>query len=206
MYVRTIKVPSSNGTINEYVRVVEAYRENGKVKQRTIADLGRKDLLRALLPKLERVLKGTPKLEGEPEGDVAILHADTWGPVLLVRTLFDQLGLWNILDGLAAKARGDVPFSDRAFVLVANRLVRPKSEHGLARWLETHFVCDRLGRRFVPQWKVRHHQHVLRRSRSRGAGAAWVQSRSKAAKRPGDRGRGDGGRMADHAPCLGGQP
>lgn len=24
MYVRTIKVPSSNGTINEYVRVVEA--------------------------------------------------------------------------------------------------------------------------------------------------------------------------------------
>ncbi len=154
MYVRTIKVPSSNGTSNEYVRVVEAYRENGKVKQRTIADLGRKDLLVALLPNLERVLKGTPKLEGEPEGDVAILQADTWGPVLVVRTLFDELGLWNILDGVAAKARGDVSFTDRAFVLVANRLVRPRSEHGLARWLETDFVCDRLGRRFVPQWKA----------------------------------------------------
>jgi transposase len=154
MYVRTIKVPSSNGTTNEYVRVVEAYREDGKVKQRTIADLGRKDVLLAVLPKLERVLKGLPKLEDEPEGDITILDADTWGPVLVVRTLFDELGLWNILDGLAAKARGAVSFTDRAFVLVANRLVRPQSEHGLARWLETDFVCDRLGRRFVPQWKT----------------------------------------------------
>jgi transposase len=46
-----------------------------------------------------------------------------------------------------------VPFADRAFVLVANRLVRPSSEHALARWLETDFVCDRSGRRFVPLWK-----------------------------------------------------
>ena len=44
MYPRTVKVRSSNGTINEYVRVVEAYREDGKVKQRVVADLGRKDV------------------------------------------------------------------------------------------------------------------------------------------------------------------
>lgn len=154
MYVRTIKVPSSNGTTNEYVRVVEAYREDGKVKQRTIADLGRKDVLLAVLPKLERLLKGFPKLQDEPEENFDILHADTWGPVLAVRALFDQLGLWTILDGLAGKARGDVSFTDRAFVLVANRLIRPRSEHALARWLETDFVCDRQGRRFMPQWKA----------------------------------------------------
>ena len=34
MYVRTVKVPSSNGSFNEYLRVVEAYREEGKVKSR----------------------------------------------------------------------------------------------------------------------------------------------------------------------------
>jgi transposase len=153
MYGRTIKVPSSNGTVNEYVRVVEAYRDRGKVKQRTIAELGRKDLLCAVLPQLERILKGTPKLDDEPEDDVDILQADTWGPVLLVRALFDELGLWRLLDAEAPKARGPVSFTDRVFVLVANRLVRPHSEHGLARWLETDFVCDRQGRRFVPQWK-----------------------------------------------------
>jgi transposase len=153
MYVRTIRVPSSNGSSNEYVRVVEAFRENGKVKQRTIADLGRKDLLRAVLPQLERVLKGIPKLDGEPDDDFDILDASTWGPVLAVRSLFDELGLWKILDDLGDADRDKVPFADRAFVLVANRLVRPTSEHALARWLETDFVCDRSGRRFVPLWK-----------------------------------------------------
>ena len=40
MCPRAIKVRSSSGTVNEYVRVVEAYREGGKVKQRVVADLG----------------------------------------------------------------------------------------------------------------------------------------------------------------------
>ena len=51
MYLRTVKVPSSNGTVHEYVRIVEAYRQGGKVRQRVVADLGRKDVLVSLLPK-----------------------------------------------------------------------------------------------------------------------------------------------------------
>jgi transposase len=160
MYVRTIRVPSSNGSTNEYLRVVEAYREDGKVKQRTIADLGRKDLLLAVLPQLERILKGIPKLDGEADDDIAVLDASTWGPVLAVRTLFEELGLWNILDPFNDDDRDKVPFADRAFVLIANRLVRPSSEHGLARWLETDFVCDREGRRFMPQWQTRNRVRV----------------------------------------------
>ena len=68
MYVRTIKVRSSSGAVNEYVRVVEAYRDNGKVRQRVVADLGRRDLLEALLPKLRRLLQGTPRIDGLAEG------------------------------------------------------------------------------------------------------------------------------------------
>jgi hypothetical protein len=45
MYLRTVRVPSSSGKINEYVRLVEVYRQDGKVKQRVVADLGRKDVL-----------------------------------------------------------------------------------------------------------------------------------------------------------------
>ena len=63
MYPRTVKVRSSSGSIHEYVRIVEAYREDGKVKQRVVADLGRKDLLIEILPKLRRLLAG----ETEPE-------------------------------------------------------------------------------------------------------------------------------------------
>ena len=155
MYPRTVKVRSQNGTVHEYVRVVEAYRDDGKVKQRVVADLGRKDLLVELLPKLRRLLDGD-------SGDLAdphVVDASTWGPLLVVRALFDQLGLWAILDHHLGKAKG-VPFADRAFVLVANRLIAPASEHGLAGWLETDFVCDRRGRRFVPHWHQRQRVRV----------------------------------------------
>jgi transposase len=154
MYLRTVKVRSSSGTVNEYVRVVEAYRNDGKVKQRTVADLGRKDLLAEIFPKLQRLLGRDGSGENAEDKDLDIIDASTWGPILAVRALFDQLGLWSILDATLGKAKG-VPFTDRAFVLIANRLTHPASEHGLAGWLETDFVCDRQGRRFIPRW----HQH-----------------------------------------------
>jgi transposase len=152
MFIRTVKVPSSNGSVNEYVRVVEAYRDDGKVKQRVIADLGRKDVLTLLLPKLQRVLLGTPTPLGEDPDAIDILNASTWGPVLAVRALFDELGLWAILDELLPRVKKGPSWAERVFVLLANRLIRPASEHGLARWLDTDFVCDRHGRRFVPHW------------------------------------------------------
>jgi transposase len=159
MYLRTIKVRSSNGTVNEYVRAVESYREDGKVKQRTVADLGRKDLLSQVFPKLRRLLGGESNTQDVPAPEPQILDASTWGPVAAVRALFDQLGLWSILETHLGKAKG-VPFVDRAFVLIANRLIRPASEHGLAGWLETDFVCDRRGRRFVPKWHQRNRVRV----------------------------------------------
>ena len=163
MYIRTIKVRSSNGTVNEYVRVVEAYRQDGKVKQRTIVDLGRKDLLTALLPQLQQFLHGPSLAPDVTETSVEVLEAATWGPVLVLRALFDQLGLWAIFDACLGQAKRGASFTDRAFVLIANRLIHPSSEHGLARWLETDFVCDRQGRRFVPHWHQRRRVQVHHR-------------------------------------------
>jgi transposase len=159
MYPRTVKVRSQNGTVHEYIRVVEAYRDGGKVKQRVVADLGRKDLLVDLLPKLRRLLDGDVGGESANPADPQVVDASTWGPILVVRALFDQLGLWEILDRHLGHAKG-VPFADRAFVLVAHRLIAPCSEHGLAGWLETDFVCDRIGRRFVPHWHRRRRVRV----------------------------------------------
>jgi transposase len=159
VYPRTVKVRSSSGTVNEYVRIVEAYRDGGKVKQRVVADLGRKDLLIDILPKLKRLLTGDGGPEDSAPTDPEVVDASTWGPILVVRAVFDQLGLWSILDQHLGHAKG-VPFADRAFVLIANRLIAPASEHGLAGWLETDFVCDRQGRRFVPHWHQRRRVRV----------------------------------------------
>jgi transposase len=159
MYPRTVKVRSSSGSIHEYIRVVEAYREGGKVKQRVVADLGRKDLLIEILPKLRRLLSGDIDAQSSDPPALHVGEAANWGPVLVVRALFDQLGLWDILDQHLGRAKG-VPFADRAFALVANRLIAPASEHGLAGWLETDFVCDRTGRRFLPHWHRRRRVRV----------------------------------------------
>ena len=119
MYLRTVKVRSSSGTVNEYVRVVEAYRDDGKVKQRTVADLGRKDLLAEIFPKLQRLLGRDGGGENSEKEDLDIIDASTWGPILAVRALFEQLGLWSIFDATLGKSKG-VPFADRALVLIAN--------------------------------------------------------------------------------------
>ena len=166
MFLRIVKVAGSSGTVHEYVRVVTSVREHGKVRQKVIANLGRRDALQALWPQLQRLLQG----EGDAshaqlarqlslEGDVEIVDASTWGPALVVRALADELGLCRLLDQSRRRPRpiaGDDPHDDwvsRVLVLLANRLTEPASEHGLAAWLESYFVCDRRGRRYTPVWK-----------------------------------------------------
>jgi len=159
MFIRSIKVPSSSGVVHEYVRVVESVRENGRVKQKVVLNLGRRDSLLTILPLLQRFLQGddTPPLQHN--GPLQALEASTWGPVLVVRHFFEQLGLWQLLDScrrwprLQADEDPDDDWPSRALALIANRLVRPVSEHALAGWLETDYVCDRVGRRYLAHWK-----------------------------------------------------
>ena len=166
MFIRSVKVPSSNGTVHEYVRIVGSVREGGKVKQRVIANLGRRDTLEAVLPLLNQFLQGDDdqkELERQlaQDGSVEILDASTWGPMLIVRHFFKQLGLWELLDAgrrwpkLLPEEDPDDDWVSRVQVLMANRLTCPSSEHGLANWLETDYIIDRAGRRYVPCWKQR---------------------------------------------------
>src|SRR5712691_7281558 len=164
MFIRSVKVPSSNGTVHEYIRIVGSVRENGKIKQEVIANLGRRDTLEAILPQLIRFLKGEAEQqqlaqEFGREGPIEVLDASTWGPLLVARHFFGQLGLWQLLDAgkrwpkLLPSEDPDDDWVSRVLVLIANRLVRPSSEHALAQWLETDYVCDRAGRRYLPRWK-----------------------------------------------------
>lgn len=166
MFIRSVKVPGSSGTVHEYVRIVESIRENGHVKQKVIANLGRRDTLEAILPMLNQFLQGDTNKDATKlaqqlklSGPVEAIDASTWGPVLVTRHLFEQLGLWQVLDAgrrwpkLLPDEDPDDDWCSRILVLLANRLTRPGSEHALAGWLESYFVCDRDGRRYVPSWK-----------------------------------------------------
>ncbi len=155
MFLRTVKAAGGEGVQHEYVRLVENYRDHGTTKQRVVCNLGRKDLLAAHLDALIRLLRGEPAPAARVRaGHVQATGAWDWGPGLVARTLWRELGLEAILDRQGGRGRGDgVALAERALVLVANRLCAPTSEHGLARWLDTDFVCDRRGRRWVPVWR-----------------------------------------------------
>lgn len=155
MYLRTVKVPKKAGGFYEYLRIVEAYRESGRSKQHTVFNVGRKDLLAPHLPRLIEILAPDEGPQQYLRSDeVEPLGAWDWGPLLALRTLWRELNLDVILDRLEPpNPRLRIPLADRAFVLVANRLLRPGSEHALAHWLETAYVCDRQGRRWKPQWR-----------------------------------------------------
>lgn len=169
MYLRTVKTKSSNGQTREYVRLVEAYWEGGRSKQRVVCNLGRKDLLAEHLDALIRLLGGQERLQQTVQvGDIEAAQAWDWGPMLVARTMWTNLGLDAILRRLGGRGRADGrTLSERALVLVANRLCSPMSEHGLARWLETDFVCDSRGQRWTPDWRDDDERKRSRRPRVR---------------------------------------
>jgi transposase len=157
MFLRVVRATVSNGLKREYVRVVEAYRDPaGKTQHRTVLNLGRKDLLTAHLDltKLQRLLHGDDRTGSARREDIEAIGAWDWGPMLAARAMWRELGLDTMLDKRERRERRDmVRPSDRALVLVANRLVSPSSEHALAQWLESDFICDRRGRRFIAAWR-----------------------------------------------------
>ena len=158
MFLRVVRANVSKDVKREYVRVVEAYRDHaGKTRHRTVINLGRRDLLTEHLDlgKLGRLLHGDVADAGQiARENVGAIGAWDWGPMLAARAMWSELGLDAMLDELARPdRRAAVRLSERALVLVANRLTAPGSEHALARWLENDFVCDRCGRRFIAAWR-----------------------------------------------------
>ena len=136
MFLMVVKAKSGKRTY-EYVHLCESVWKNGRSSRRTIASLGRKDLLEPHLDRLVELCRGP-----QPAVDPVPLRSFRVGPFLALRALWHELGLPALLG----------PLSDRVLVLVANRLTAPASEHGLADWLRTHFACDSQGRRFAPAY------------------------------------------------------
>jgi transposase len=165
MYLRTTKVKRSDGHIDEYIRLVESSWNDGCPRHRVVCNLGRKDLLAPHIDALARLIKGeaTPHLKAV---DVSAVGAWDWGVLLVARHFWEQHGLQRILDS-AKKGGVHSELSDRALALVANRLCEPASEHGMARWLETDYVCDRSGNRWMPEWRDEAERLASRRPRVR---------------------------------------
>ncbi len=131
-----------------YLRLVGIIATAVRSGNASYLDVGRKDLLAPNLDALVRLLQNDqPSPRWARVDQLSIPQAWAWGPVLAARHLWDELALGSILDGKRPRRRHGQPLSERAFVLIANRLSHPGSERALAEWLEQAYVCNGAGSR-----------------------------------------------------------
>ena len=103
-YLRTTKVKRPDGTVDEYIRLVESYWNDGSPRHRVICNLGRKDLLAPHAEALLQLLKGEEKNKVHNQEAVA-MGAWDWGVLLVARQFWKELGLEAILDALTKNRR-----------------------------------------------------------------------------------------------------
>lgn len=123
-----------------YVQLVESYRdEGGKVKQRTIATLGRLDQMDG---SLDSVIGGLMKVTGREMPVRTTPPSITFESTRALGDLWALQELWNMLgfSELArafGKTRHQIDVEALLRIMVFNRLCDPESKLGTLRWLQT---------------------------------------------------------------------
>ncbi len=108
-----VKITNAGGY--QYVRLVENYRENGKVKQRVLFNFGRLDILKDdpafknIVKKLSDIVAETTTENAkvvtiESEEDISDAVVKNWG-YIVYRKLWQELEIDKFLKGKAAKER-----------------------------------------------------------------------------------------------------
>jgi transposase len=133
MYVRTVK----NNQGKEYLRIVESYRENGKNKQKIIANLGRIDTIseeevKNIIKKLVQIydIKGYVNLNNVEEAP----DKKNYGIKVIVDRLFERYEMDKFFEKMDKKIRFDV--EDLLKIMVMNRIIEPKSKLGIFKELD----------------------------------------------------------------------
>ena len=129
MFVKETKVKRS-GREYSYLQLVEGYRdESGKVRHRVVANLGRKDALKAS-GQLEALAGSFARLDPPMAGTRRSV-----GPLLLVEHFLSELKVKDTVDGaLPRSARSVLSVGEVVCALVASRLCSPSPLYDIAGW------------------------------------------------------------------------
>jgi transposase len=121
----------------EYLSLVEAVREGGKVGHRTLLRLGEVTALResGQLDRIIAALVAHAERPWAPLDQATVESARSVGSVAAVRSVWDALGLGSHFAEVARTRRLSYSLSDAVFAMVANRLADPCSKRRLPEWL-----------------------------------------------------------------------
>lgn len=139
MYTRTKTFTNKDGSQRTYIQIVEAVRENGKVRQKVLLNMGRiEDVQNGELDRLITSLaKFSKKKWIQAEAEKFLVHnAKEWGLELIFRHLWDQLHLDSILKDSFSRAYTSKQLAEAIYAMVLNRISDPLSKRGVNRWIE----------------------------------------------------------------------
>ena len=140
MFVKETKVKRSGGEYT-YLQLVDGYRdENGRVRHRVVANLGRKDALKDS-GQLEALAGSFARLDPPMAGTRRSV-----GPLLLVEQFLRALNVKDTVDGaLPRSARSVLSVGEVVCALVASRLCSPSPLYDIAGWASGAAVHELLG-------------------------------------------------------------
>jgi transposase len=142
MFIRNRKVRYGDN-VHEYLQIVENRREDGKVRQRVIVTLGRRDHLVAsgaldgLLRSLGKFSDNLRVVERVRSEGLAARSSRSWGPSLVFERLWREQGLPEILSGLSVGRKFGFDPERVSFALALQRLMEPGSDLQGSDWLKT---------------------------------------------------------------------
>lgn len=125
---------------HEYLQLVSSQRIDGKVRQRVIGTLGRRDVLEksdtldGLAASLGKFMRHTAILTEHRAGKTQVLSTRSLGPGLVFGRLWEELGLAAILEGLLRERKFGFAVERAVFVTVLHRLMVSGSDRAAEAW------------------------------------------------------------------------
>jgi transposase len=128
MYTKRVQVRRGEKTY-VYLKLVESYREGGRVRQRVVANLGREDELKAS-GQLEALAGALARLDPPLTG----VRREV-GPLVLVAHVLERLGVaGTVAAHLPERLRSRLSPAEVVVALIANRLASPSPLYDVAGW------------------------------------------------------------------------
>jgi transposase len=139
MFTKRVTVRRGDKTY-VYVKLVESYRDGGRVRQRVVANLGREDELKAS-GQLDQLAAAFARLDPPMIG----VRREV-GPLLIVADLLERLGVCEVIDRhVRQRGRAMLTCGEVICALIANRLCGPSPLYDVAGWATSAAIHERLG-------------------------------------------------------------
>ena len=143
----------------QYLELVESYREDGKVRQRVLLNLGRLDFLRdtnaaeLIAAALAKYSDEVAVISALRQDNQSVVWDKEWGAYLVFRKLWRDVGLEQIINSKKRGTRYGFDVEKALFYTVLHRLTETGSDLAASKWLEGIYDPEEV--------KIKYH-HLLR--------------------------------------------